>query len=480
MLSDLIISNQSTINDVIKKIEINKKGIIFLVNSKNKITGSIADGDIRRAIINKISLESKATKIVNKNYIKIYNTQSREAGIDLLNKKAGKNINIIPIIKKTGELVDFISTDRLYNIPVFSTNLRGNELKYLTNCVKTNWISSNGPYVRKFEKLFSHKHKVKDAVAVSSGTTALHLALLCLGIKKGDEVIVPDLTFAATINAIIYVGAKPVIAKVNKKTWTIDHNNLEKLCTNRTKAVIAVHLFGNPCNLNYLVKFCRRKNFYLIEDCAESIGSSYSNKLVGKFGDAATFSFYGNKTITTGEGGMIFFKKNALNEKARILRDHGMSQQRRYYHDIVGYNYRLTNMQAAIGCAQFERLDKIINEKIKIAKEYKKHLKQIKNITFQKDESLSKNTFWAVALQIKVKNPVSLIINKLEKSGIEVRNFFYPLSTQNIYKKYKVQDNRNEIKLFEKGLILPSFNGISKKQIKYVSECLIKIINKYE
>lgn len=477
MLNELIISDQSTINEVIKKIEINKKGIIFLVNSKNQINGSIADGDIRRAIIKKISLKSKAKKILNKNFIKIYNTQNREDGIDLLNKKASKNVNIIPIIKKNGQLVDFISNDRLYNVPVFSTNLRGNELKYLTNCVKTNWVSSNGPYVRKFEKLFSQKHKVKDAVSVSSGTTALHLALLCLGIKKGDEIIIPDLTFAATINAALYIGAKPVIAKVNKKTWTIDPNNLKKLCNERTKAIIAVHLFGNPCNLNYLVKFCKKNNLYLIEDCAESIGSYYNNKLVGKFGDAATFSFYGNKTITTGEGGMILFKKNTLHEKARILRDHGMNKQKRYYHNVVGYNYRLTNMQAAIGCAQFERFDEIINEKIKIAKEYKKYLKQIKNVSFQEDEPLSKNTFWAVALQIETKKDISFVINNLERSGIEVRNFFYPLSSQKIYKNYKVLDNSNEIKLFEKGLILPSFNGISKKQIKYVSECLIKSIN---
>ena len=477
MLNELITSNQSTINEVIKKIEINKKGIIFVVDSKNRINGSIADGDVRRAIIKKINFENKATKILNRNFVKIYNTQNREDGIDLLNKNASKNINIIPIIKKTGQIVDFISNDRLYNLPVFSTNLNGNELKYLTDCVKTNWISSNGPYVRKFEKLFSQKHKVKDAVSVSSGTTALHLALLSLGIKKEDEVIVPDLTFAATINAVLYIGAKPVIAKVNKKTWTIEHKNLKKLCNKRTKAIIAVHLFGNPCNLNYLVKFCKKNNLYLNEDCAESIGSYYNKKLVGKFGDAATFSFYGNKTITTGEGGMILFKKNTLNEKARILRDHGMSKQRRYYHDIVGYNYRLTNMQAAIGCAQFERFDEIINEKIKIAKEYKKYLKQIKYVTFQEDELLSKNTFWAVALQIKTKKDISSVINKLERSGIEVRNFFYPLSSQKIYKRYKVQDNLNELRLFEKGLILPSFNGISKKQIKYVSECLIKSIN---
>jgi perosamine synthetase len=477
MLNELIISDQSSISEVIEKININKKGIIFLCDSKNKIYGSIADGDVRRSIIKGVDLESKAKKIANKKFLKMYATDSREVGIDLLNKNKHKNINIIPVIKKNGQIIDCVSEDRLYNIPVYSTNLSGNELKYLTNCIKSNWISSNGPYVRNFEKSFAKKLKVNDAVSVSSGTTALHLALLCLGIKKGDEVIVPDITFAATINAILYVGAKPVIANINAKTWTIETSGLKKILNQSTKAIIAVHLFGNPCNLKFLVEFCKKNKLFLIEDCAEAIGSCYQNKLVGKFGDAATFSFYGNKTITTGEGGMLFFKNSTHNETAKLLRDHGMNKKKRYYHDMIGYNYRLTNMQAAIGCAQIERFDKIINEKIQIAKEYKKYLKLNKNISFQKDQFLSKNTFWAVAVQINSKLPILKIIQKLESAGIEVRNFFYPMSAQKIYKKYQVLRNQNELNIFNKGLILPSFNGISKKEIKYISRCLTKIIN---
>ena len=247
------------------------------------------------------------------------------------------------------KLVDYACFDENIHISLAQPQLSGNEYKYLMDAFLSTWISSIGSYISRFEETFSNYCGVKYGIATSNGTTALHLALSALDIGSGDEVIVPDITFAATINAVLYTGAVPVIVDVEEDSWCIDPDEIEKAITPKTKAIIPVHIYGQPCNMDAICAIARKNNLYIIEDCAEAHGAEWKNGKVGSFGIISCFSFFGNKVITTGEGGMCITDSIELNEKMRILRDHGMSRKKKYYHEVIGFNYRMTNLQAAIG-----------------------------------------------------------------------------------------------------------------------------------
>ena len=251
-----------------------------------------------------------------------------------------------------------LSDERYPQIPLAFPDLGGNEIEYISDAVHSSWVSSTGPYITSFENNFSSYCDVNFGISTSNGTTALHLSLISLGIGPGDEVIVPDLTFAATINAVLHAGATPVIVDVDPDTLLIDPEKIKAAISPNTRAVICVHLFGSPCDMNSICSLCKDGKIFLIEDCAQAHGATYNNKKVGSFGDIGCFSFFGNKIITTGEGGMCVTNSEELRDKMRILRDHGMDPDRRYIHNVVGYNYRMTNIQAALGVAQLENIDK--------------------------------------------------------------------------------------------------------------------------
>ena len=260
-------------------------------------------------------------------------------------------------------------------IPVYQPELSGNEKKYVNECLDTNWISAKGRFVKDFEKGIAEYLGVNHAVSVSNGTVALHLALMTLGIGEGDEVILPSLTYVASANAVTYTGATPVFADSLYESWQIDPADVERKITDKTKAIMVVHLYGQPCDMDAIMKIAKAHNLYVIEDCAEAFGSKYKGRCVGGFGDISAFSFYGNKTITTGEGGMVVTNDKALAERAAHIKDQGMSLEREYWHDIIGYNYRMTNICAAIGLAQLEQADDFIARKIQVADWYKTYLK---------------------------------------------------------------------------------------------------------
>lgn len=470
--ANIKINTKKTIKDAMIKIDKNAMGIVFVVNSDEKLLGVLTDGDIRRAILKGANIFSSCEALMKKNFIKMREDEPKTKILKLL-QKYKNSVKVIPIVNKMGELVDYATSDRLNFIPIYYPRLKGNELKYLSKCITDNWISSNGLFVKNFEHKFSEINHKRKSLAVSSGTTALHLALVSLGVKKGDEVIVPNLTFAAVINSVLYVGAKPVIVDVDKEKWTIDPIEIKKNISKKTKAIIAVHFLGNPCDLKKIQNICLSKKIYLIEDCAESIGSKYSRKKVGYYGDCSTFSFFGNKTITTGEGGMITFKDNEIYKKANLLRDHGMSKTKKYYHEEIGFNYRMTNMQAAIGLAQLERFEKIIKEKINIFKKYKKFLGKHKSVSFQKTEKKSLNTYWLIGIKFKnIKISISELQNKMLSNGIETRNFFYPLSSQKIYSKFSKSRTSSTEEIFKNSVMLPSFPGIKTSEIKLISRII--------
>ena len=475
ILKYMTVSPSSTIKNAMININKNKSGIIF-ITKKKIILGVVTDGDIRRHLINNKKLDSKINILMNKKFVSIKSFETRE-NIFKITEKFKHKIRVFPIVNKNNELVDFIFDNQIHKIPIYKPSLLGNEKNYLLNCISKNWISSGGYYVLEFEKKFSKIFSKRKSLAVTSGTTALHLALVSLGIGEGDEVIVPNLTFAAVINSVLYTKAKPIIVDIDKDKWTIDCSEIEKNISKKTKAIIPVHIFGNPCEMHKITKIAKKHNIFVVEDCAEAIGSKYKNKNVGTFGDCSIFSFFGNKTITTGEGGMILFKKNKYYKIAKKLRDHGMSKNKKYYHEEIGFNYRMTNMQAAIGLAQLERFKKIIRKKINIAKEYRKNLNNIKILSFQKDEKNCLNSYWAVALLIKKNLNFNSLKEKFNNAGIEIRNFFYPLNKQTIYKKFAKKKNYLTDDFYKRGILLPTYPNLDNSNIKYICENLKKFVN---
>ena len=468
MIKDFLINENMFIKDALLLLEKNGKGTLFVINDQSKISGILTDGDLRRYFIKNKNINKKIKFVMKKKFKFFY---SGDGKFDVLKNvnKFKKKIKYIPIVNKNKKIIDYASPQRLNMIPIYDTFLQGNESKYLNYCISNNWISSAGGYVIDLENKFSSIFKNKNLMLCSSGTAALHLALLSLGIKKGDEVIIPDLTFAAVINTIIHVGAKPVIVDIDKETWNIDFNKIKKNISKKTKAIIVVHLFGNVCDVKKLKNIIKNKNIKIIEDCAEAIGSRINNKLCGKEGDISTFSFYGNKTLTTGEGGMLIFKNKAIKEKALLYRDHGMDKNKRYWHTLPGLNYRMTNLQAAIGLAQTEKMREIIRKKINISKNYISNLKNEKLITFQKIPSNVKSTYWAFGIILDdSKINLSKFQKKLKNFGIETRKFFYPLTSQPPYKQFKSSINKNSHYLSKRGICLPSFVDIKKVELEYI------------
>ncbi|MEW6042550.1 MAG: DegT/DnrJ/EryC1/StrS family aminotransferase, partial [Elusimicrobiota bacterium] len=280
-------------------------------------------------------------------------------------------------------------------IPIASSLFRGNEKKYLMECIETNWISSLGRFVSLFETNFSKFIGNRYSLTCSSGTSAIHLALLSTGIKENDEIIVPSFTFIATVNAILYCGAKPVFADIDPVLWCIDPAEVRKKISRKTKAILVVHIYGNPAEMGELQKIAKEEGLFLIEDCAEALGAKYNNKYVGSFSDMSCFSFFGNKVITCGEGGMVSSNNSDLIEKAKIYRDHGMDPQRRYHHIVNGYNYRMTNLQAAVGLAQLEKIQSYLKERRRVFEEYFKRLQEVDDIILPfKGDKIRKPINW--------------------------------------------------------------------------------------
>lgn len=467
-LKDLIIKKNSSLKEAIKIIENSGQRIAFVVE-KEKLINVITDGDIRRAFLKKFTFSTKVAKIIYKKKVSYLHVNS---SFEEIQKKMGSFLTHLPLVDNEKKLVDYAINFKLNKMPVSEPQFLGNEALYLNNCIKSGWISSKGKYVKLFEKSFSKFIKSKYSLSVTSGTTALHLALASLGIKKQDEVIVPNLTFISPINAALYLNAKPVLVDIDKNNLCIDPKKIEQAITKKTKAIIVVYLYGHACDINKIRKIAKKNKLLLIEDCAEAIGTYYNKKHVGNFGDASTFSFFGNKTITTGEGGMICFKNKKHFELARKLRDHGMNDDKRYWHDYVGFNYRMTNIQAAVGLAQMERISFFINQKRLIAKKYRSYLKKNDKIFFSKNLPNSKSSYWFYYIKLK-KSIVHLrdkIIDQLLKNGIEARNCFYPIHFMGPYKKYFVKKNdlSNSIKISKSIIALPSSVNLGDNEIKNI------------
>ncbi len=362
-------------------------------------------------------------------------------------------------------------------IPIANPDLGGNELAYVTDAlINQQRISSHGTYLDRFEDHAAKRFGRSHATATSNGTTALHLALLGLGIGPGDEVIVPTFTFAATAAVVRHCGAIPVFVDVRPDDWTIDVSKLDSVLTQQTKAVISVDIYGMPCDYRTLEAWCQAHHLFLIEDAAEAHGARYNDRPVGSFGDVACFSFYGNKILTTGEGGVCVTNDAQLLERMRILKNHGMTMPGSYEHNIVGYNYRMTNVQAAIGCAQFERFDAFLAARENIRQLYLQHLKDVPGVTLQRASETSKQpVFWLFSILLD-SNP-SRVAAELKQRGIETRPLFKPLHLQGAYHKF-AQGLLHPVSeaLHARGISLPSHSQMTEEDVKTICSNLIECL----
>jgi perosamine synthetase len=360
------------------------------------------------------------------------------------------------------------------NIPVSEPTLLGNEEKYVLDCLRTNWISSVGQYTQYFEESFASFCSVKHAIAVVNGTAALHVALLALGVKPGDEVIVPTFTYVATANAVSYCGGLPAFADCEPDTWNLDINHVQSLITPRTRGIIPVHIFGHPVDMDPLLEIAEKHHLFVLEDAAEAHGALYKRQKVGAMGDASIFSFYGNKIITTGEGGMITTNDDRLAERIRLLKGQGMDPARRYWHPVIGYNYRMTNIQAAIGLAQLEQIEELIRRHRGNAYLYSELLRGVPFLTLPSEKEWAKHVYWVYGVLLGESGQSrDAVMEGLASKGIETRPFFYPVHTLPPY------ENRLSLPVAEsvsaRGIILPSSANLSDDRIRHVCQELIRL-----
>lgn len=362
-------------------------------------------------------------------------------------------------------------------IPVCEPLMGGKELEYVTDCLQANWISSAGKYISQFEEGFSAYCGSKYGIATTSGTAALHLALAALGIGRGDEVILPSFTMAACAFAVMYTGAKPVLVDAEPDTWNIDVLQIEKKITPQTKAIMPVHLYGHPCDMDPILDIARKHRLFVVEDAAEAHGAAYKGRMAGGIGDVGCFSFYANKIITTGEGGMIVTDDEKVAERARRLKDQAFSRERRFFHAELGFNYRMTNVQAAIGLAQLEQIDRFVEMRRKNARLYNELLRGSPGLILPGEKTWAKNVYWMYSIVVEDKFGMSRddLMGFLRQRGVDTRTLFIPMHVQPAFKdaglfegeRYPVSE-----RLAAGGLYLPSGSGLTEGQINTVCEAI--------
>jgi perosamine synthetase len=463
----------TTVREAMRAIDRGGLGLALLVEpGSERFAGLVTDGDVRRALLAGLGLDSPVTEIPRPEPKTARVGSSLEEVASLFSEP----VRMVPLLDDEGRVADLALFDARARLPVAEPSLGERELLYVSECVLTGWVSSAGPFVTRFEELFAKFTRTSHAIAVANGTAALHLALLGLGIGQGDEVIVPTLTFVATANAVSYTGARPVFVDSEPSTWTIDTKLIEEAITARTKAIVVVHLYGHPAHLDAIFDVAARHGLPVVEDAAEAHGALYNGSPVGGLGAVGVFSFYGNKIVTTGEGGMLVTNDDELAEKVRLLRAHGMSSERRYWHPVLGYNYRLTNIQAALGVAQMERIDELVAAKRRVARLYAEGLGGVPGIELPPEAVWASSVYWLYSVLVD-EDAFGMsrdeLIDRLAAEGLETRPVFTPLHLQPLYTTgahLPVAEH-----LAATGLSLPSAAGLSEEQVRRVTELVVEL-----
>ena len=368
-------------------------------------------------------------------------------------------------------------------IPVNTPLINNGDALSVSKSIKSGWISSEGPSVKEFELKIAKYLNRKFGSAVSSGTAALEIAIRSLGINKNDEVIMPSFTIISNAMAIVKSSAKPILVDVDLDTWNIKIDDIEKKITKKTKCLMIPHIYGLANDMDKILKIAKKYNLYVIEDAAEVLGLKYKNKQCGSFGDISILSFYANKHITTGEGGMLLTNNSKLNDKFKDYRNLCFgSKKNRFNHYDVSWNYRYTNIQAALGLSQFKRINKIIKKKHEIGNYYYKHFKNIKNIILQPNKlSYCKNIYWVFGIVLKKnnRNNINSVVKKLSSKNIGTRPFFWPMHKQDAFKKENYFRNislPNSEFISKNGFYIPSGLGLTSKELKFVKDTVISIL----
>lgn len=364
------------------------------------------------------------------------------------------------------------------NIFLDAPSIGALEKKYLSKAIDSGYVSTVGPFVSRFETQLAGFLKASSGVSVQSGTAAIHISLYELGIGCGDEVIVPALTFIATVNPVIYLHAKPVFVDVDIDTWNISAKDLEKKITKKTKAIIPVHLYGNPCNMDEIMAIAKKYKLYVIEDATESLGAVYKSKHTGTFGDLGCFSFNGNKTITTGGGGMVVGNNRRRMEHIKFLVNQARDEVKGYYHPEVGFNYRMTNIEAALGLAQMEKLEIFLKKKNLFNDIYQENLGGIPGLKFQKQYPGAKSSWWLTAITFENGIDVAVLQKKLQARGIPTRRTFMPLVEFPYHKKYKQGKYKNAYRIYENSLCLPASVLNSKEDTYKVCKAIKGVLGR--
>lgn len=450
-----------SILSVIEKCLDNGLGTCLIVEDDRRFIGRISLDDIREALLDGTALVDPT--------LGWHQTAPdiTPAARNLRNDIIDGDV-LQPVVDRSGHLTGVLVDRSTQAVQVAKPHMTRHEFRSMLDAFISCWISSKGPYVQKFEDEFGSFVGVRHGIAVSNGTVALHLALVALGVGPGDEVIVPDLTFAATINAVLYCGATPVIVDVDRRTWCMSLDAVERACTAQTKAIIPVHLYGRPAEIGPIAEFARSRGIAVVEDCAEAHGARYDGRTVGQFSDVSCFSFYANKIVTTGEGGMCLTASDSLAASLRVLRDHGMSPDRSYWHERVGYNYRITNLQAAIGKSQLWRINGTLQRNARIAALYREALAGIPGVRFPPDmPDEYEPVVWLACVQVPADKRLP-IMRAAHEAKIETRPFFHPLSTLPPYGRY-ARRCPNSAELAATGVNLPTSSDVDEQIVERVA-----------
>ena len=358
-------------------------------------------------------------------------------------------------------------------IPVCEPYLGGRESEYVLDCMTSNWISSSGRYLTQFEREFARYCGCEHGIATTSGTTALHLAVAATGLGPGDEIIMPVFTIAATVFAALYVGARPVFVDVEPDTWTLCPDQVAAKIGAATRAIMPVHMYGHPCDMDPISELADRHDLWLVEDAAEVHGAEYRGRKCGGLGDAGCFSFYANKIVTTGEGGMVVTNDAALADRCRSLKNLAFNKERRFLHDAVGFNYRMTNLQAALGLAQLERIEEYVERRRAHAQLYNQLLSGVEGLTLPQERPWARNVYWMYGVVVDDAFGCSRdeLMLRLGQLGIETRTFFIPMHEQPLLQRLGLATGETypvATQLGRQGMYLPSSTGLTEEEIRYV------------
>lgn len=466
-LTAFVCSCDVSLQEAMRTIDANGFGIAIFVEDEI-VKGILTDGDIRRALLGGAQLSDPCRKHVKTDFTVGRSSSQRAVNIGLMSRR----VTQLPIVDGSGRLVDLISWKDIWRIPLTSPSFDGNEMRYVQDCISSGWISSQGDYIPRFEETSRAFLGAKHAWAVTSGTMALQLGVQALDIGHGDEVIVPNFTFGASANAVMQRGARPVFVDVDPDTWTLDPERIEAAITARTKAIMPVHIYGQPCDMEAITAIARRYGLRVIEDVAEALGAEAYGRKLGTWGDVGCFSFFANKVITTGEGGLVTTNDPALSYRLRILRDHGMEPHLRYWHREAGTNGRMTNLQAAIGLAQMERISQFLSHRDQIMAIYDRELAGIPGIVSHKTTNWARRICWLYSITVDADEfglDRDTLVNRLSAEGIECRPVFAPLNAQPAYQYKAPTPFPVSVRLGNTGMSLPTGNDIPLAEVHRVA-----------